>query len=68
MKRLLSFCVVLFISLTTSLSAQSTDTQSTAYSMGYNVGVFLGHAWPFIALCTVVFILYKLVKKRKTTA
>lgn len=72
MKRLLCLCIVFFVSLTTLLTAQSTDAssgeQSASYTMGYYIGSFLGRAWPFIVLIIVAFVIYKLIKKKKTAA
>jgi hypothetical protein len=72
MKRLLCLCIVFLVSLTTLLAAQSTGAgsgeQSTSYTMGYYIGSFLGRAWPFIVFAIVAYVIYRLVKRKKTAA
>jgi VIT1/CCC1 family predicted Fe2+/Mn2+ transporter len=67
MKRFVLTLTVLFISIFTAVTGQSSDP-SPAYKAGYTVGYYLGMISPFLVLAIAGYLIYKFVKRKKPAA
>jgi hypothetical protein len=67
MKRRILTLIVVFVSMFTAVTGQSSDP-SPAYEAGYTIGYYLSIAWPFLVLAIAGYLIYKFVKRKKPAA